>query len=80
MGALDCLGNEGANMNYYNSIDYTSEPGEAIFINSNLILTDLADSASGRRLHAVGRWSDRRTTLRMLQAVAGAVRTVVVTC
>lgn len=27
-------------MNYYSSIDYSGVPGEAIFINSNLILTE----------------------------------------
>lgn len=47
MGLLDRNGNEGLNVNYYTSIDYNSVPGEAIFINSNPILTELTVSASG---------------------------------
>lgn len=39
----------GLNVNYYSGIDYTGAPGEAIFINSNLILTEPAVSASGER-------------------------------
>lgn len=53
MGLLDRIGNEGLNVNYYSSIDYSSAPGEAIFINSNLILTEQS---------SVSRW--RRTLLR----------------
>lgn len=49
MGLLDCIGNESLNVNYYSSIDYGSAPGKAIFINSNLILTEPAVSALQRR-------------------------------
>jgi len=38
-------------VNYYTSIDYSSAPGEAIFINSNLILTEPAMCASGEGLY-----------------------------
>ena len=51
MGCLDRIGNEGLNVNYYSSIDYSRAPGEAIFINSNLILTAPAVSASGEGLY-----------------------------
>lgn len=44
MALLDRIGNEGLNVNYYSSIDYSGVPGEAIFINSNLILTEPAVS------------------------------------
>lgn len=44
MALLDCTGNEGLNVNYNGGIDYSRVPGEAIFINSNLILTELAVS------------------------------------
>lgn len=48
---LDRIGNEGLNMNYYSGIDYSRAPGEAIFINSNLILTESAVSAGGEGLY-----------------------------
>lgn len=48
MALLDCIGNEGLKVNYYSSIDYSTAPGEAIFINSNLILTEPAVSALRR--------------------------------
>ena len=51
MALLDRIGNEGLNVNYYSSIDYSGVPGEAIFINSNLILTELAVSASGEGVY-----------------------------
>ncbi len=51
MGLLDRIGNEGLNVNYYSSIYYSGAPGEAIFINSNLILTEPAVSASGEGLY-----------------------------
>lgn len=51
MGRLDRIGNEGLNVNYYSSIDYSGAAGEAIFINSNLILTEPAVSASGEGLY-----------------------------
>lgn len=41
---LDRLGNKGLNVNYYGGIDYSSVPGEPIFINSNLILRKAAVS------------------------------------
>lgn len=44
MALLDCIGNEGLNVNYNGGIDYSRVPGEAIFINSNLILTEPAVS------------------------------------
>lgn len=50
MARLDCIGNEGLHVNYYGRIDYSSAPGEAIFINSNLILTEPAVSAGGEGL------------------------------
>lgn len=51
MGFLDCIGNEELNVTYYTSIDYSRVPGEAIFINSNLILREHAVSASGEGLY-----------------------------
>lgn len=45
MDLLDCIGNEDLNVTYYTSIDYSRVPGKAIFINSNLILSEQAVSA-----------------------------------
>lgn len=48
-GSSGRIGKEGLNVNYYTRIDYGRAAGEAIFINSNLILTDPAVSAGGGR-------------------------------
>lgn len=37
---LDCLETRGPHVKYYNSIDYATDPGEPIFINSNLIFVN----------------------------------------
>lgn len=51
MVILDRIGNEDLNVNYYSGIDYSSVPGEAIFINSNLILREPTVSARGEGLY-----------------------------
>lgn len=40
MGPLGGLVRRGPHVKYYNSIDYSADLGEAIFINSNLIFVD----------------------------------------
>lgn len=40
MGPLGRLATRGPHVKYYNRIDYTTDLGEAIFINSNLIFVD----------------------------------------
>lgn len=39
-GPLDCLETKGPHVKYYNSIDYATDPGEPIFINSDLIFVN----------------------------------------
>lgn len=69
MSLLDRFGNEGLNVNYYSGIDYSGAPGEAIFINSNLISTEPASVSRRRRPSLRGRQGPRRQSpaRRMLQ-------------
>lgn len=50
MGPLGGLVTRGPHVKYYNSIDYGTDLGEAIFINSNLIFVDPGHVKLGRTL------------------------------
>lgn len=50
MGPLGGLVTRGPHVKYYNSIDYSTDLGEAIFINSNLIFVDPGHVKLGRTL------------------------------
>lgn len=50
MGPLGGLVTRGPHVKYYNGIDYSTDLGEAIFINSNLIFVDPGHVKLGRTL------------------------------